>query len=374
MLIALAGAFLSCPGAAQDVQSLLRDGAIGVRAYTEPEEQVWLGQLTRLTVEVRTSIWFTDAPRYPDIQVGGAIALLPGQFGSNSTERVGGVTYAVQRRSYLVFPQRAGRLDLPAIDVQFATQTVDGPSGPLSLQTEPLALEVRFPQEAQDVQHFVTTPQLRIDERYDRAFEELQAGDAIVRTVSVSASDTLALLLPELSFGAPDGISVYPSQPEMNDAINRGVYRGERTESVTYMLEEAGDFTLPEIELHWWNPETEELHRERLDEVSFSVAAGPSVGAVDEIVEEVASPQAANRVVALAAWLKANMVWIGLIGAMVYVLDLALRRVAPLMISRLTARRREIEQSEGFCFRKLERACAAGDDKAIHKALWAWME
>ena len=93
------------------------DDHIRVRPFTEPDGNVYQGQLTCLLVEVETDTWFTTAPRYPEIRVDGAVVLQPDAFGVNFTRREGGKTWAGQRQRNVVFPQRPGTLELPGFTV-----------------------------------------------------------------------------------------------------------------------------------------------------------------------------------------------------------------------------------------------------------------
>ena len=60
---------------------------VRVDAYAEPDGNIYLGQRVRLIVDIRTDTWFTRAPRYPELKLDRAIALMPEGFGVNFTER-----------------------------------------------------------------------------------------------------------------------------------------------------------------------------------------------------------------------------------------------------------------------------------------------
>ena len=365
---------LSANSSAQDIDTLLADGQVSIRAFTEPAGQVWFAQQTRLVVELRTSTWFTEAPRYPEIHLNGAVAILPGGFATNYTEREAGVTFAVQRRIYLIYPQRVGTLAVPPIGVRFGTN-VDGRSSDLlTLQTEPLQINVVMPQKAGGISQLVTTPQLRVTDRYDRDLEELETGDAITRTVTITASDSLALLLPDLKFDAPSGVTVYAAQPVLQDSTNRGRFSGERTESVTYVLEKAGDYNLPAIEIHWWNPESERLVTESLDSVEFAVVAGTAAAEPDGQQPAAAEARDWSKLQAGLGWLKEHMISVTLLLAAGYALGVAIRRYLPAYLRQRRRRRDEYRLSEEYHFRNLLRAMDGQNEDNIRSSLWSWID
>ena len=97
---------------------LVREGHVRIRVRTDPAEQVVIGQQTRFFVEILTDTWFSEAPAYPELTIPGSIALMPESLGMNFTERIDGVTYSGQRRSYVIFPQRTGPLEIPSLPIR----------------------------------------------------------------------------------------------------------------------------------------------------------------------------------------------------------------------------------------------------------------
>jgi len=67
------------------------------------------------------------------------------------------------------------------------------------------------------------------------------------------------MLLPPLPVYRAEGLGVYAKTPDVKDHINRGSLTGERTESITWVCEQAGTWTLPDVTLQWWDPDTRQL-------------------------------------------------------------------------------------------------------------------
>ena len=264
---------------AQTADELLSGGNVSIRAYTDPADTAWFAQQVKFFVEVRTDTWFTDAPRYPEISVDGAIAIQPAGFSTNYTDRVGSKTVVVQRRTYLVFPQREGALEIPAVTVSFAT-SVDGKSTDrLSLTSQPVELDVQYPSAASGVPQLVSATELTVSDDLSRSLEGLQVGDAFTRTVTIAAPDTLALVLPAVTFGTPDGMAVYQQEPVLKDTTNRGQYRGERVNAASFVLQEPGHYRIDAIDIQWWDIDAETLRTETLEAIEFDVAANPAIAA-----------------------------------------------------------------------------------------------
>ena len=349
---------------------------VTVRAYLEPDKDIYLGQLVRLWVEVTTSTWFSKAPRYPELQLEGAIVLMPEQLGVNFTDRVGGSTRTGQRQRYAVIPQREGALEIPRLAITTSVSVDAKPSDPVTLQTDALTLTAIMPPGAQDLEQVLTTGNLAVEESYDREFADLKVGDSITRTVSLRGEDTFALALPATRFPTVSGARAYPAQPILEDTVNRGQYRAKRTDAVTYVLEREGVAELPEIAVRWWNPESKEIEEEILPAVEIAVAANldyrPTSGLPD--VSESAAQRLKNSVAGALDWLRTNIAWLTMAAIAAYLLLLAVRRFGPPLLERWNHWREQSRQSEARFFADFRRACQSGDSDAIVSRFWKWLD
>jgi hypothetical protein len=366
-------ALLLCLGAslanAKPPQQRIDEGQLHVRVGTEPAGEVVLGQQTRFFVDILTDSWFTQAPRYPELPLEGAIALMPEQLGSNFTERIDGVTFAAQRRSYVIFPQRAGVLEIPALTIRLGVAEDGEPSPPFRVRTRPLALRVVVPAAAQGVENLVTTPDLSVRDEWSKPAGPLRAGDAVKRSVTLRADDALGMLLPKLVFDAPEGIAVYADQPQIKDRVNRGEYRGERVESVTYVMQEAGEFTLPRIEFHWWNPSSQSLVTETLAARSFQVSRGDAAAPPADLWTSIRKWLARAWPIAREHWLLGLVLTIGAFGG---------ARLLPAFVRTSLERMRAFEaqrqSSEAHLFRRLEQSLRGGSEDEVVARYWQWRD
>jgi hypothetical protein len=373
-LIALLSVLIVQPASAQQDQVPPSD--IRIRAYLDPEGDIHVGQLTRLWVEVTTATQFTRAPRYPEFRLDGAIVLLPEQLGVNFSGTEGGETRVGQRQRYAIIPQRAGSLAIPSLTVTLGISVDGKPSEPVAVQTEPLDVTVVFPPGAEDLDQIVTLPELAVSEAYDRETEGLKVGDAVTRTVTLRGEGTFALALPQTKFENVEGARLYPAQPKLDDKVNRGQYRATRSDAATYVFEREGAFTLPEIAVGWFDPQSDAVKQTVLPEVSFTVAANPAFQGTEGPVAGTDDPvQTAKRWAEIAlAWLRNNIVALTLVAMAAYIAALAFRRFAPPLIARWRAYRERFLQSEHHAFRLFRRACRSRDTDRMINGFWQWLD
>jgi hypothetical protein len=365
---------LPVPGFAQADQAemLHRDGHVRLRVGVLPAGEVIIGQQTRFFVEILTDTWFSKAPAYPELLIEGAIALMPEQLGSNFSERIEGVAFAGQRRRYLIFPQRAGPLKIPSVQIRLGVSE-DGRAGQVfTLQTPPLELNVVLPAAAEGIDGLVTTPQLRIRDEWKNPLEGLRVGDAVERRVQINAEQALGMLLPELAFLVPTGIAVYSDQPRLSDHVDRGQYRGERIESVTYVMQQPGEFTLPAIEVHWWNSAAGRLETEKLTEQTLWVAK--PIGAEALVTPTSSEPSWRARAAQFLSALWAHRLTAALMLVLAIVAALLTRRLIPWLNERLQAILIRRRNSEVFFFKALERSVRRRETAAIVQNYWRWRD
>jgi len=365
--------------ASQSAEELITSERVLIRVFTDPdsEDEIVKGQQIRLLIEILTDARFQQAPRYPELTIPGAITLMPEQMGTNFTETIGSTAYTGQRRSYVLYPQRLGALEVPPIEIELAIHAEGGVSEPFAMRTPPITLYVEERPGVDETTPLVTTPQLRIRDEWSGTFEDLIAGDAIERTVVIEGEEIVGMLLPSLQFEAPSGIVVYSDPPRIRDRVNRGRYRGERSQTVTYILQERGSFEIPSIDVAWWNLTDDRLEIARLEAKPLEVSGsffGAASGASDAPSFDGLFSRMTHSLVDLAQWVAHRWIELLLLGGLIFVVGRTLHAFGPrlqLEWKQALDRRRD---SERRAFASLSRTLTNGDHSEITAAYWRWRD
>ncbi|MCB1684730.1 MAG: hypothetical protein R3E82_19660 [Pseudomonadales bacterium] len=237
---------------------------VSVAQWIDPQRDIVARRQVDLYIEVATDGFFSGGTTIAEFEIPGVVVLRREQFAVNATRIKDGVSWAVQRWKIALYPQQSGFFEVPSI----AVTVVSGPSAQrIEAATEPFGFSVHLPGELSASGDWVAVPRLEVEEGYDRPeseFEALEPGDAVVRVVEMSARDTVAMMLPEIRFPAPPGVAVYRDPPRLEDSVNRGVSRASRRETVTYVIEKAGRYALPQVDIHWWDTDRDEPGRHSL--------------------------------------------------------------------------------------------------------------
>lgn len=319
-----------------------------LRTSLEPESPVIVGQQVQFNVDILVDTWFTKAPQIPEIKVADAITLLPNTASFNFNERISGKAYSGQRRTYYIFPQQPGLYEIPPIAISVVPAYPNQPSAVISLFTDAMQFMAQLPPElaAQKLDHIIATPSLRVETSFDRELKGLHIGDAFQYTVTISAADTLGSVLPTIDPGSSAGLTVYPDPPKVFNQFDRGRFRGTRTESITYVVEQPGRYQLPEQQIVWWNIQTQSLETKVLPAIMVSVP--PSL---QQIVLHLAPFLTALAGLFLLAWYYRQ----------------------PLLNQWRTYRQQQAESEKAY-FRRLHQACLSNNPQTAFNQLMEWLD
>jgi hypothetical protein len=227
-----------------------------IKTWVEPTDGIVARQQLKLQIEVATDKWFSGGTRIGHFEIKDAIVLQREKFALNSTRTEGDKTWTVQQWTVVVYPQRSGVFEVPAVplNLSIAGENLEAITG--QTQTQPLEFSATQPDPLGDKQGWIATTRFEVDERFNKSMEELKPGDALTRTVSMSADNLPAMMLPKVLTDEFPGIATYAKPAELVDKVNRGDYLAERTQEITYVFENPGEYELPAQSFYWWNLET----------------------------------------------------------------------------------------------------------------------
>lgn len=250
-----------------------------------PDKKAWTGERVTFYVDIRVSGSFGGATTFSLPEVPGTIILRVGNADVSSKE-IDGDEWFVQSHEFSLFSQTTGKVKLPEFPVRYGTR--DGFTGPVTeVEGEVPSVEVEIvrPPGTEGMGFLITTDSLAVSETWDPKPGEAKVGSLFKRTIRQEADQVLGMALPPVPHTAPEGIHVYTSDPTVKDNTQRGAFEGERTETLTYLMEKAGSYTLPAIKFVWWNPNEEKLYSKELPSTTFDVAAATMAAKPTESVE-----------------------------------------------------------------------------------------
>jgi hypothetical protein len=355
----------------------------------------------------------------------GAIIERLGGERRGETYRKGQRYQAIERR-YAIFPQRSGELDIdpPVLTAQVAEQAQRGGGNlrdrffggrdpfadlggmfsqdrPIRLQARRVSLDVQ-PQPPGTPMPWLPAESLTLEESWSPDPPVFRVGEPVTRTLVITARGLSGSQLPDIPPAVAAGISVYPDKPQVSSRADGDTLVARRVMARAYVPSEAGVFTLPAIELAWWDAVDEQARMARLPAREVRVLAGatpphklaPSTGAppagAGQASPAPSSPPLSPRrpVTDSSALIKpaaqgsmgqdgvGPWPWLTGFFALAWLISMALwwrARRAPVLVDAPSATMLERKRTDASSdLRHLEAACRANDPAAARHALLDW--
>ena len=322
-----------------------------LRTAVSPEE-AWVGQKVVLQVDVLAKDGWAQLKKIADAEVDGAYLMRLETQGTRLSETIDGDSYTGQRYEFMLFAQSDGKITVPpvAVDVEIKTWGAGGDSR-IERMSLPLAEFVtRTPPGAQGIRGLISTNNLTARQDWDPETESPVVGDAIKRRITLRAEDVSGMAFAPTLHNEIDNLGIYLGEPTVEDKFTRGDLTGTRIETVTYVVERAGDFELPSVELSWWNIDTQELQHIVLPGLSLQVTGEPAV----------------------ASQPNERPSWSALIVLLVVVVFLLV--FAGRLLTGWTAWRQARNETEAAFFRRIRRSARSGDQKAVLRDTMRWLD
>ena len=255
---------------AADIYDLQKSGDVELIAWVgeKPKSgdkitpaKVSVNEQVILNIEVATPRWLTGGTRIGSIEIPNVIAKQRNQLATNYTERVDGTTWSRQRWEVTLYPMTSGEFVIPTVPVRIQVSAPDGSNVGGTLYTQPIKFEASLPSGLlSDESPWFSATDVDVEQQWQRSSEDLKVGDAVTRTVTIKAKDSLSVLLPNvLTNESTQQYQAYPQPNRLDDTQERGDYRSSRIEETVYVIQQGGEFTLPEFTFQWWDSKNQRL-------------------------------------------------------------------------------------------------------------------
>ncbi len=298
--------------AATNIEDLVNQGKLTVSLQVNQQEQHIVGQALILAIEVSTDRWFATGSQIQHFTLKNTVMQANNTITINGSKRINGQTWATQTHEITLYPRASGNFRVAPINVDISVNTEsDGiVSGVLSTQESSFTIEL--PEALIGIDNFIVSSQVtvNIDGHFDEE-KDYAVGEAITQTITITASDTPAMMISPINLiagrltedNASDrylfekntsksktternppkgksaltgisGLSIYHKPALVFDKSNRGSLLGTRVESFTYIFEKPGSYRIDEQVIYWWNSQSNTLEHLLIPSSTWSVSGG----------------------------------------------------------------------------------------------------
>lgn len=317
-----------------------------------------------------------------------------GDEDSHYNTQINGVDYWVIERKYAIFPQKSGQLTIKPLTLNaqvivsgqpffngfFSSHQAQGKR----LTSQAITLDVKPVPANFTGKHWLAAEALDLKQEWSGDFQQMKTGEPLTRTLTLTAKSTTVSQLPELSQATTlDGLKTYPDQPVLHEQKNPEGVSAVRQEKIAMIASKSGTYTLPAIEIPWFNTKTGAMEVARLPELTLDAAAAEaadaaapqtspsaaSAGKTEEPAPSAETPEisaAANSGDDFWPWLSAGLA----LGWLVTVVYFVFRRPKPAATT-VTVNQPE-ETANKTIANKLKQACHTNDAVAVKNLLLEW--
>lgn len=323
-----------------------------VQVSVEPAEVI-AGTPVTLRVSVYAPTWFPRPPEFPNFELPNTITRLPPNSSGPVSRRVGTSTWSGIERRYQVTPLIGGEFRIRGrqISVTYADPSSREPIT-AQLPVPDMVFTATVPAGAESLDPYIAGESLDLRRVMERETDDLAAGDALVLRYQATLVGMPSLFLPPLvRVSAQPGLSVYPEEPVLRDQNGRAV----REEKLTLVFDSGGEFTLPQLELRWWNLQTQQIEVAKLAALDIPVS-GPVA----------AQPVSAGNNESDTIW------WLAAAAGLSLLVLMARKQVKRGLAARKRAAAAYLA-SEPYAFEQLVKALRSGDVKISYNGLLIWL-
>ncbi|MDD2659706.1 MAG: BatD family protein [Methylococcales bacterium] len=302
---------------------------------------------------------------------------------SNYNTQVNGVNYSVTERKYAIFPQKSGKLTIKPLVLTAEVLTSGRPSfngffnsqmtRTKRVESKAITLDVKPVPASFNGKHWLPAEQLVLKQEWSGDIEQMKAGEPLTRTLTLVAKGTTVGQLPELNTTNTNGqLKAYPDQPVLREQKKADGLLAFREEKIALIPSKAGSYTLPAIEIPWFNTKSQKMEIARIPETTLTVLAGAGTQPVSAPAATSSTPQKIQTGPVIKNPQQTNIwLWVSVFLAagwlMTVIIFLTKRRTAKPVI--------ENDDSEinlKACIQNLKNACAKNDAVAAKDALLEW--
>ena len=303
--------------------------------------------------------------------------------------QINGRDYVVLERSYAIFPQKSGELIIPPLTLAVGVEEDDQSRfealfGLKSARTEHLASKALtinvLPAPTSFKGHWLAAEQLELSQKWSAELENVKVGEPLTRTLILTAQGTTVGELPSLhQASSNDDLKSYPDQPRVEEQKSAQGIVAIREEKIAFIPSKAGTYTLPALELPWFNVKTQQKEIAKIPAVTIIAVGAEKATESNSAPTEIGDKPAvsyASKQNSRYSLLTDNYFWQGLagffaLGWLLTVIFWVKRKSAFATTAKsLSPNAHPINDKDNIT--TLRKACANNNAKAAKQALLAW--
>ena len=248
-----------------------------IRVFIPSQDEIYTSQKTTVAVELLSNafsitnakITFPASDRY--------IVQEPKSASYLGREEMGGEDWQMVHYDYEVYALRAGKVEIPSIQVSFTASMGYGqPTKEFILQSDALSFDVKVPQGVSKDHFVLVTDNFKLTTQIKPERKELIVGDAVEISVTQKAYGVPDLLLTPVVYRSNEFLRVYEKEPMLESGL-KGTYDVSRTDRFTFVASMEGNVTLSAQEILWYDSKSKKISVEKIPAMQYEILPDPQI-------------------------------------------------------------------------------------------------
>lgn len=234
---------------------------------------------------------------------------------------INGRRFRVIERTYAISPQQSGEFTIqsPIFSGEVMIQSARrsnflsfGETKPVSVIGDNIALNVKpIPDSYQG--DWLPSEILTVHEEWQPDLGSFKVGEPITRVITLTAAGLSEEQLPKINMPMKNGLKVYPDQAELHTGMNRGRMVSQKVKNFAVVASRAGEFTLPEIRIPWWNTVTNRYQVATIPAQTVTVSENLELQEENQISMSTSAPASNAKPVTVTVIEHSKLQWLFLV-------------------------------------------------------------
>lgn len=199
--------------------------------------------------------------------------------------------------AFAAFPQRSGVLKTPEISFDgfylkntdfnfpdfndsFMTFGVDfknvfGQKVPVKMKTNIETINVKPAPALPAGSSWLPLSDLKLEAHW-ASKTKFTEGEALSRTITITATGMTESMLPQISFSSAKGFKQYPEKPVVKEQVVQGKLVTTATINNVYIPTESGELIIPEFQVAWFNVDANRFEKAIITEEHITISPSPN--------------------------------------------------------------------------------------------------
>ncbi len=206
-----------------------------------------------------------------------------------------GINYLVTERKYAIFPQKSGSKTIKPLVLTANVVSKNRPrfngffnsrkTISKQVSSKEITLEVKPAPKHFSGKHWIPSEHLSIEEKWSGNIHQMKTGEPLTRTLTILAKGTMAAQLPDLHTESADyQLKTYSDQPILKEQKNADGFISLKKQKIAYIPTEPGNYTLPAIEIPWFNTKTQKMEVATIPEITITAIASEQPSTDNQIL------------------------------------------------------------------------------------------